>query len=93
MVRAAFAVPLLAVLTVVAQAAPLAQVTKSAESTPTTRATQSAQSALLTPAAGILRDVSDTPGAPLFLAGALELAALAVLLLFRLSQRRFRTMS
>ena len=49
--------------------------------------------ALLTPAAGILRDVSDRPGAPLFLAGALELAALAVLLLFRLSQRRFRTMS
>ena len=49
--------------------------------------------ALSTPAAGILRDVSDRPGAPLFLAGALELAALAVLLLFRLSQRRFRTMS
>jgi MFS family permease len=34
--------------------------------------------ALLTPAAGILRDVSGAPGAPLLLAGALELAALAV---------------
>ena len=30
--------------------------------------------ALLTPAAGILRDASDAPGAPLLLAGALELA-------------------
>jgi MFS family permease len=46
--------------------------------------------ALLTPAAGILRDASGAPGAPLLLAGALELAALAVLVLFRLSQRRLR---
>ena len=49
--------------------------------------------ALLTPAAGILRDASGAPGAPLLLAGVLELAALAVLVLLRLSQRRFRTVS
>jgi predicted MFS family arabinose efflux permease len=49
--------------------------------------------ALLTPAAGILRDASGAPGAPLLLAGALELAALAVLVVFRLCQRRFRTVS
>ena len=46
--------------------------------------------ALLTPAAGILRDASGAPGAPLLLAGALELAAIAVLVLLRLSQQRFR---
>jgi predicted MFS family arabinose efflux permease len=44
--------------------------------------------ALLTPVAGILRDASGAAGAPLFFAGALELAALAVLILFRLLQRR-----
>ena len=49
--------------------------------------------ALLTPAAVILRDASGAPGAPLLLAGALELAALAVLVVFRLCQRRFRTVS
>jgi predicted MFS family arabinose efflux permease len=49
--------------------------------------------ALLTPAAGVLRDASGAPGAPLLLAGALELAALAVLVVFRLCQRRFRTVS
>jgi predicted MFS family arabinose efflux permease len=49
--------------------------------------------ALLTPAAGILRDASGAPGAPLLLAGVLELAALAILVLLRLSQRRFRTVS
>jgi MFS family permease len=47
--------------------------------------------AVLTPAAGILRDVSGAPGAPLLLAGALELAALVVLVLLRLSQRRLNT--
>jgi predicted MFS family arabinose efflux permease len=49
--------------------------------------------ALLTPAAGILRDASGAPGAPLLLAGALELAAIAVLVLLRLSQQRFRVAS
>src|SRR5262249_31414551 len=49
--------------------------------------------ALLTPAAGILRDASGAPGAPLFFASALEFAALAFLVLLRLSQRRFRTVS
>jgi predicted MFS family arabinose efflux permease len=49
--------------------------------------------ALLIPAAGVLRDASGAPGAPLLLAGALELAALAVLVVFRLCQRRFRTVS
>jgi predicted MFS family arabinose efflux permease len=47
--------------------------------------------ALLTPAAGILRDASGAPGAPLLFAGALEFAALAVLILLRLYQRNFRT--
>ena len=46
--------------------------------------------ALLTPAAGILRDVSGAAGAPLFFAGALELAALAVLIIFRVLQYRQR---
>jgi predicted MFS family arabinose efflux permease len=46
--------------------------------------------ALLTPAAGILRDASGAAGAPLFFAGALELAALAVLIVFRLLQYRYR---
>jgi predicted MFS family arabinose efflux permease len=47
--------------------------------------------ALLTPAAGILRDASGAPGAPLLFAGALEFAALAVLVLLRLSQSRHGT--
>jgi hypothetical protein len=47
--------------------------------------------AWLTPAAGVLRHASGAPGAPLVLAGALELAALIVLVLLQLSQRRFRT--
>jgi hypothetical protein len=47
--------------------------------------------ALLTPAAGIVRDASGAPGAPLLFAGALEFAALAVLVLLRLYQRNFRT--
>ena len=46
--------------------------------------------ALLTPVAGILRDASGSVGAPLIFAGALELAALAVLILFRLLQYRYR---
>jgi predicted MFS family arabinose efflux permease len=46
--------------------------------------------ALLVPAAGILRDASGAVGAPLWFAGALMLAAMAVLLLFRLLQRRAR---
>jgi len=44
--------------------------------------------ALLVPAAGILRDASGSAGAPFWFAGALVLAAMAVLLLFRLLQRR-----
>lgn len=47
--------------------------------------------ALLTPAAGILRDASGAPGAPLLFAGALEFAALAVLVLLRLYQRNVET--
>jgi predicted MFS family arabinose efflux permease len=49
--------------------------------------------AILTPAAGILRDASGAPGAPLLLAGALELAAIAVLVLLRLSQQRTKIAS
>jgi len=44
--------------------------------------------ALLTPVAGILRDASGAHGAPLLLAGIVELVAIAVLALLRLSQRR-----
>jgi predicted MFS family arabinose efflux permease len=44
--------------------------------------------ALLVPAAGVLRDASGSVGAPLWFAGALQLAALAALVLFRLLQRR-----
>src|SRR5262249_30957981 len=47
--------------------------------------------AVLVPAAGVLRDASGSAGAPLWFAGALVLAAMAVLLLFRLFQRRVRT--
>jgi predicted MFS family arabinose efflux permease len=46
--------------------------------------------ALLTPVAGVLRDASGAPGAPLLFAGALELAAIVVLVLLRLGQQRFR---
>jgi predicted MFS family arabinose efflux permease len=46
--------------------------------------------ALLVPVAGILRDASGSAGAPLWFAGALVLAAMALLLLFRLLQRRAR---
>jgi MFS family permease len=46
--------------------------------------------ALLVPAAGILRDVSGSAGAPFWFAGALVLAAVVTLLLFRLLQRRAR---
>jgi MFS family permease len=46
--------------------------------------------ALLVPAAGLLRDASGSPGAPLLFAGALELAAIAALVVFRLLQRRAR---
>ena len=45
--------------------------------------------ALLTPVAGILRDLTGAPGVPLIFAGGLELAAMAVLVLFRLSQRQY----
>jgi predicted MFS family arabinose efflux permease len=44
--------------------------------------------ALLVPAAGVLRDASGSAGAPLWFAGALVFVAMAVLLLFRLVQRR-----
>ena len=47
--------------------------------------------ALLTLVGGILRDLSGANGAPLLLAGALELAAIAVLVVLRLLQRRYRT--
>ena len=43
--------------------------------------------ALLTPVAGILRDASEAPGAPLLFATALELLAIAVLVLLRRLQR------
>ena len=43
---------------------------------------------LLTPAAGLARDLSGNPGAPLIVAGSLELAAIAVLGIFRMLQRR-----
>jgi MFS family permease len=46
--------------------------------------------ALLTPVAGILRDTSEAAGAPLVFAGILEFAALAVLILFRVLQHRYR---
>ena len=43
---------------------------------------------LLTPAAGLARDLSGNPGAPLIVAGSLELAAIEVLGIFRMLQRR-----
>jgi MFS family permease len=45
--------------------------------------------ALLTPAAGFIRDLTGDPGAPLIFAGSLEIAAIGVLVLFRLVQRRY----
>jgi len=48
--------------------------------------------ALLIPVGGILRDASGADGAPLLFAGGLEFAAMAVLTLLRLSQRRYRTL-
>ena len=47
--------------------------------------------ALLVPAAGMLRDASGSAGAPLWFAAALVIAAMAVLALFRILQRRART--
>ena len=44
--------------------------------------------ALLVPAAGKLRDVSGSPGAPLWFAGALVIGAMAVLVVFRVLQQR-----
>jgi MFS family permease len=48
--------------------------------------------ALLTPVGGILRDASGAPSAPLLFAGSLEFAAMAVLALLRLAQRRRRSL-
>lgn len=44
--------------------------------------------ALLTPVAGFVRDFTGDPGGPLTFAGLLEIAAIAVLILFRLLQHR-----
>src|SRR5262249_41520015 len=41
---------------------------------------------LLTPAAGLARDLSGNPGAPLIFAGSLEITAIAVLVIFRMLQ-------
>jgi hypothetical protein len=46
--------------------------------------------ALLTSIAGILRDIIGIAGAPLFFAAGLEFAALAVLVVLRLLQRRYK---
>jgi MFS family permease len=46
--------------------------------------------ALLPPLAGRARDVTGHPGAPLVIAGGLEISAIAILGLFRLFQRRCR---
>jgi predicted MFS family arabinose efflux permease len=43
---------------------------------------------LLTPAAGLARDLNANPGAPLIFAGLLELGAIAALGIFRIIQRR-----
>jgi MFS family permease len=45
--------------------------------------------ALVTPAAGLARDLSGNPGAPLILAGSLEIAAIAVLGTFRMLQHQW----
>ena len=42
------------------------------------------------PAAGLVRDLTGDPGAPLIFAGTLEIAAIAVLVLLRLLQHTFR---
>ena len=44
---------------------------------------------LLTPAAGLARDLSGNPGAPLIFAGSLEITAIAVLGIFRMLQHRW----
>jgi len=44
---------------------------------------------LLTPVAGLARDLSGNPGAPLIFAGSLEIAAIAVLVIFRTLQHRW----
>jgi len=44
---------------------------------------------LLTPVAGLARDLSGNPGAPLIFAGSLEMAAIAVLVIFRTLQHRW----
>jgi hypothetical protein len=44
--------------------------------------------AMLTPVAGILRDVTGAASAPLVFAGTLEIAAIVVLVLLRLGQQR-----
>lgn len=49
--------------------------------------------ALLTPMAGILRDTTHEPSAPLVFAAALEFAAIIVLIVLRFAQRRRRTQS
>ena len=46
---------------------------------------------LLTPAAGLARDLSGNPGAPLIFAGSLEIAAIAVLGIFRMLQHRWKS--
>ncbi len=46
---------------------------------------------LLTPAAGLARDLSGNPGAPLIFAGSLEIAAIAVLGFFRMLQHRSKS--
>ena len=46
--------------------------------------------ALLIPAAGLVRDLTGDPGAPLIFAGTLEIAAIAVLVLLRLLQHTSR---
>jgi MFS family permease len=45
--------------------------------------------ALLIPMAGYVRDLTSDPGAPVTFAGALEIAAIAVLILFRFFQHRY----
>ena len=49
--------------------------------------------ALLTPVAGLLRDASEAPGAPLLFAATLELLAIAVLALLRQLQRPVKAVS
>lgn len=44
--------------------------------------------ALLTPVAGLVRDLTGNPGMPMIFAGSLEITAIAVLVLLRLFQYR-----